>query len=67
MKLNIELLERSRIILGMTKRDLAKKVGVSDATIYRLFGGRTKNPRLVLEVCRTLGVYTDRVYQKEEK
>lgn len=67
MKLNIERLDHSRILAGLTKRELAKKVGVSEASIYRLFGGHTQSPRLVLNVCRTLEISTAQVYQKEYK
>ena len=67
MKLNIERLDQSRILAGLTKRELAKKVGVSEASIYRLFGGHTQSPRLVLNVCRTLEISTAQVYQKEYK
>lgn len=64
MKLNIEALEDARLLAGMTKRDLAREIGVSENTIYQLFKGKTLSPKLIKRVCEALGLETSAVYSR---
>ena len=62
MKLNLKFLDESRIIAGLNKRALAREVGVSESTIYRLFEGKGGSPALVKRVCEILGVSPREAY-----
>ena len=52
----IEVLKRSLKTRGMTYRDLAKKVGLSEASIKRVFSAETFTLQRLEEVCAAIGV-----------
>ena len=53
--------------LGMTQRELAAKVGVTEITMSRYIrGGRTPNAVVVANIAKALGVTTDYLLGLEE-
>ena len=52
MRLNIDRMDRHRVLAGFTKRSLARAVNVSEATIYRLFAGKSRSPGLIRKSLR---------------
>lgn len=66
MRLNIDRMDRHRVLAGFTKRSLARAVNVSEATIYRLFAGKSRSPGLIRKVCEAIGLPTSEAYQVGE-
>lgn len=52
----IEVLKRSLKTRGMTYRDLAQKVGLSEASIKRVFSAETFTLQRLEEICAAIGV-----------
>lgn len=52
----IEVLKRSLKTRGMTYRDLAKQVGLSEASIKRVFSAETFTLQRLEEICAAIGV-----------
>ena len=62
MKVNSELLEKTRILKGFTKQELAEKSFISDSTISRVLTGQSSFPPTIKAVSEALGLTPEEVW-----
>jgi len=60
---NAELLERARSKNGMTKKDLAKKIGSSHSVIVRAEQSKGVSPSTAKKLCEALGLDFDELFK----
>ena len=66
MKVNRELLEKTRIYKGFTKFLLAEKAGISDSTIFLVLNGTNSHPPTIKAVSEALDLTPEEVWLDEE-
>ena len=52
----LELLERARLVRGLSYAEIGRGIGVDPRTVRRVENGETANPNTVWEIARYLGV-----------
>lgn len=60
-------IERARIIKGLTKGDLARKIGIHPNSYTRIIKGQTENPKTVKAICDELDLRMEDVYIGDEE
>jgi transcriptional regulator with XRE-family HTH domain len=53
---NVEILEKTRLIKGLSYSELANKLGINKVTVSRTLNGVTTNPHTVKILADCLGV-----------
>jgi len=59
---DIEKIEKARIINGLNKGDLAKKVGIHPYSYTRILKGEIQNPPTIKRICDVLGLSMEEIY-----
>lgn len=54
-RIDVDALRRDMEAKGLMARDLARRAGVSDATVSRFFSGESRTPRTAKVLARALG------------
>lgn len=48
--------ERAKVLLDMTNKDIAEKAGFSEKYVEALINGRRNGQKAIEEICRVLGI-----------
>lgn len=64
MIVDLEMLDKKRRLAGLTRADLAGKVGVAPLSIGRFLNGKTCSVKMVKRVCHVLDVPVDKAWKE---
>ena len=62
---NVEILERMRLIKGLSYSELADKLGINKVTVSRTLNGVTMNPHTVKRLADCLGVDMSTIVKRD--
>ena len=63
---DLQKIEKSRIIKGLAKKDLAEKAGISPGTYTLILRGENHHPPTIKKIADALGLSMEEIYIEEE-